>query len=376
MRKIVILCMLSFLSVSCFQTEEAKAVDKKIKSIGAVTLESESAITEAEIAVEALLESDKAQLRYKKKLVNAREKYNQLVIQDKIKTLEKRIDELVDITVTSKDLIDEVRFFYEEQEQAVRDGVTNYDKLIAAETLYEELIIANAIQKINEIGDDVNIFESTLPSAFVAFCDLNKEQMNKVSNADMLQEKITKYLSFKDNAKTKLEKEYDKFRDITFYKTSETFRFFKNSYFTTYLASTDEEDFLHLIFHYAGDDYIFMNEAIVLVDGESYTIPLQNVKREYLSYFDFRYEHADVTATDIEYDILKKIINGKDVEIRLHGEYYKDFYVDLITQNQCQKIVDAFAGLKYEIKMFDAIIYLKELEEDIKKIKPTKETEA
>lgn len=138
MKKIVVLCMLSFLLVSCFQSEEAKAVDNKIKAIGAVTLESESAIIEAEVAVDALLESDKEQLRYKKKLIDAREKYNQLVIQDKIKTLEKRIDELVDITITSKELINEVRNFYEEQEQVVRDGITNYDKLLAAETLYEE----------------------------------------------------------------------------------------------------------------------------------------------------------------------------------------------------------------------------------------------
>ena len=105
----IFLIFLSFCFVSCFQSDEAKAVDLQIKLIGPVTLESEEAISAAEKAVDGLLESDRKQLRNTKKLTEARDKYEQLVIQDKIRKLESKINEIGVVTLDSEEKIKEVR---------------------------------------------------------------------------------------------------------------------------------------------------------------------------------------------------------------------------------------------------------------------------
>lgn len=120
---LIYILILSFLLSSCFQSEEANVVDAQIKAIGAITLESNDSITAAEKAVESLLDTDKKQLRYKNKLIAARNKYNQLVIQEKINILEEKINEIGEVTISSKDKIVEARDFYDKQDDDVKNGI-------------------------------------------------------------------------------------------------------------------------------------------------------------------------------------------------------------------------------------------------------------
>ena len=120
---LIYILILSFLLSSCFQSEEANVVDAQIKAIGAITLESNDSITAAEKAVESLLDTDKKQLRYKNKLIAARNKYNQLVIQEKINIHEEKINEIGEVTISSKDKIVEARDFYDKQDDDVKNGI-------------------------------------------------------------------------------------------------------------------------------------------------------------------------------------------------------------------------------------------------------------
>lgn len=346
-----------FTFVSCFQSDEAKAVDLQIKLIGPVTLESEDAIVAAEKAVDGLLESDRKQLRNTKKLAEARDKYEQLVLQDKIKTLEARINEIGEVTLDSEDIIKDVRTFYDSQEQNVKDGITNYEVLTQAESTYSDLLVQDAITKIDAIGTDVKEYDKTLLSAITAYMILSHEEKLKVSNAALVEEKINYYRDYKNNAKKKLQIDYDKMREITFYEPSTMPQYATSGkFFCTYIGSTSAKDVFRLVFNYSGKDWIFIEDARLLIDGERFTIPLSNVQREYVSYYSGLYERADFAASDEEIEIVKKIVNSKETIVRLNGDkYYVEFTLTEKQKNGIAETLDAYEGLKDEIYLFELL---------------------
>lgn len=75
----VLLVFIFLLSLAGCKSEDAKKVDNLILSIGEVTLESESIISRAEQAVEALPDKDYEDLENIQILEDAREKYDALV---------------------------------------------------------------------------------------------------------------------------------------------------------------------------------------------------------------------------------------------------------------------------------------------------------
>ena len=75
MKKILLWVLAGAMMLSlaaCGKSEAAKAVDDQIAAIGEVTLESETAISEAEAAVDALADEDREQLDNVDKLEQAR----------------------------------------------------------------------------------------------------------------------------------------------------------------------------------------------------------------------------------------------------------------------------------------------------------------
>lgn len=350
----IFLALFCFSFVSCFQSEEAKAVDLQIKAIGPVTLESEEAILAAEKAVDGLLESDKKQLHNNKKLIEARKKYEQLVLQEKIRNVEAKINEIGVVSLDSEKLIKDARSFYDEQEQNVKDGVKNYETLTNAESTYSDLLVQDAITKIDSIGTDVKEYDTKLLSAITAYMVLSHEEKQKVPNAALVEEKITEYKQYKDNAKKKLKKTYDKMRDISFYEPYSKPQYATSGkYFSAYIGSTDASEAFRLVFNYAGDDWLFIDNARLLVDGERYTVPLSNIQREYVSYYSGLYEHADFVASDDEIEMVKKIINSKETIVRLNGEkYYSEFTLSDAAKKGIGEALEAYEGLKDEIYLF------------------------
>ena len=351
---LIFILMLSFSLSSCFQSEEAKSVDAQIKAIGAVTLESNDSITAAEKAVESLLDADKKQLRYKNKLIAARNKYNQLVKQEKINVLELKINEIGEVTLSSKDRIVEVRDFYDKEDSDVKNGIKNYEILANAEEKISVLLIEDAETKINEIGDDITKYNTTIFHALLAYVKLSTDETKQIKNLDLLTKKIDEYNAYKRSKKLILHKTYDKIRDITFYESV----FTPNSvttrkYFLPYIGSTEQGEVLRFVFNYCADDWLFMDEALILVDGERYTVNLRGIKREYISYYAGLYERADFVADDSEIEMLKKIINSKETIVRLNGDkYYSEFTVSVNDKVAMEQVLTAYDGLKTYILMF------------------------
>ena len=122
----------------------AKAAEDLIDAIGEVTLESGDAIEAAREAYDALTDTQKELVKNYEKLTAAEETYAALVDAAAAKAVDDLIDAIGEVTVDSGDAITAAREAYDALTDAQKELVENYEKLLAAEELYEELTASAA----------------------------------------------------------------------------------------------------------------------------------------------------------------------------------------------------------------------------------------
>ena len=122
----------------------AKAVDDLIDAIGEVTLESGDAIKAARAAYDALTDTQKELVKNYEKLNAAEEAYTALVDAAAAKAVDDLIDAIGEVTADSGDAIKAARAAYDALTDTQKELVKNYEKLLAAEELYEELTASAA----------------------------------------------------------------------------------------------------------------------------------------------------------------------------------------------------------------------------------------
>ena len=122
----------------------AKAVDDLIDAIGEVTLESGDAIKAARAAYDALTDTQKELVKNYEKLTAAEEAYTALVDAAAAKAVDDLIDAIGEVTADSGDAIKAARAAYDALTDTQKELVKNYEKLLAAEELYEELMASAA----------------------------------------------------------------------------------------------------------------------------------------------------------------------------------------------------------------------------------------
>lgn len=116
-----ILALVMILALTaCGKSEAAKAADAKIDAIGEVTLDSGTAIANAENAVKALSEEDLNALSGRSKLEKARDTYDALVLVDMIDHLSEETD------YTEAD-VKHIRDKYNSISKNAQQAVTNYN---------------------------------------------------------------------------------------------------------------------------------------------------------------------------------------------------------------------------------------------------------
>ena len=120
------------------------AVKELIDAIGEVTLESGDAIDAARAAYDELPEAKKALVDNYEKLTAAEEAYTALVDAAAAKAVDDLIDAIGEVTLDSGDAIDAARAAYDALTDTQKELVKNYEKLLAAEELYEELTASAA----------------------------------------------------------------------------------------------------------------------------------------------------------------------------------------------------------------------------------------
>ena len=120
------------------------AVKELIDAIGEVTLESGDAIDAARTAYDKLPEAKKVLVDNYEKLTAAEEAYTALVDAAAAKAVDDLIDAIGEVTLESGDAIKAARAAYDALTDTQKELVKSYEKLLAAEELYEELTASAA----------------------------------------------------------------------------------------------------------------------------------------------------------------------------------------------------------------------------------------
>ena len=173
-------------------TEKIIEVEDLIDAIGTVTLESEPAITAARAAYDALTAGQKDKVDNYAKLTAAEEALAALKADaEKVADAIAKIDAIGEVTTESEAAIAEARAAYDALTDEQKAQVTNYDALTAAEEALAALKadaekVADAIAKIDTIGEVTADSEPAITAARAAYDALTDEQKAQVTNYDKL----------------------------------------------------------------------------------------------------------------------------------------------------------------------------------------------
>lgn len=149
----------------------------------------------------------------------------------------------------------------------------------------------------------------------------------------------------KSAALNKLKKEYDDITGITWYRNPYFIHYTNTNKVSIYMGEMDSHVWLRLKMSYAGDDWIFFDEAYLSYDGKTYEIPFGKYEDKDSDHDSGDvWEWIDISVSESLKIYLKNFVNGNDLKMRLIGKYTK---TRNLTLNEKQGIKDILAG--YEL---------------------------
>lgn len=330
MKKTIALVLAIIMMVSlcaCGQSKAARTADDAIAAIGNVTLESESAIENAESLVEALSEEDYKQVEGLEVLAKARETYETL-------SIEELINSIGTVSLNSQSAIKKARKAYANANESVKERVSNYSLLETAENQLLEMKIEIAEKSISDIGTVTLDSLSAIEMAEEKYNALDSSGRKKVSNYDILVDAKKEYNRLlKQNNKQKYNSalsrmtiEKDEVTKATFY-VPKRMPYYINSRceMLPYIGINSNNHWMKLRFNYAGDDWVFFKQATIAVDDDRYYKSFE--------YFDITHDNGggmvgemiDIDPTSDDIKMLRKIVASKKTIVRFEGD---DFHYD------------------------------------------------
>lgn len=356
MKKILLWVLAGAMMLSlaaCGKSEAAKAVDDQIAAIGEVTLESETAISEAEAAVDALADEDREQLDNVDKLEQARADYEALVLAGKVSEVEDAIAAIGTVTLESADAITSARSLYDGSEADVQSAVSNLGDLEAAEATLSDLRVAETVSLIDAIGTVTLENAAAVDAAQASYDSLSEADAAKVTNADVLTAAADQLKALKQEqaqallANMRVEK--DEVRGLTFYYSkTQPYYADERCYVLPYIGQDSTHTWLCAQYHYMDyDNWVFWTNLTFAVDDQRYY--------KYFNYFDVVRDNdtevweyvntADVTEDDIE--MFWAIANSEKTIVRFEGdEYYSDFTVSQADKDAIREVLTAYEALQ------------------------------
>lgn len=162
-------------------------VIKQIDSIGKIALSSESKITAAREAYNALPEKSKQGVTNIGKLTAAEATIAGM--KGDIAKIENLIDAIGEVTAGKKNDIEAARAGYDSLPEELKSAVDNYDALVAAEAKYDEInnSIADTEKKIDAIGTVTLGKKDKIKAAREAYDSLDNDAKELVSNYEVLE---------------------------------------------------------------------------------------------------------------------------------------------------------------------------------------------
>lgn len=356
MKKILLWVLAGAMMLSlaaCGKSEAAKAVDDQIAAIGEVTLESETAISEAEAAVDALADEDREQLDNVDKLEQARADYEALVLAGKVSEVEDAIAAIGTVTLESADAITSARSLYDGSETDVQSAVSNLGDLEAAEAALSDLRVAETVSLIDAIGTVTLENAAAVDAAQASYDSLSEADAAKVTNADVLTAAADQLKALKQEQAqallTNMRVEKDEVRGLTFYYSkTQPYYADERCYVLPYIGQDSTHTWLCAQYHYMDyDNWVFWTNLTFAVDDQRYY--------KYFNYFDVVRDNdtevweyvntADVTEDDIE--MFWAIANSEKTIVRFEGdEYYSDFTVSQADKDAIREVLTAYETLQ------------------------------
>lgn len=182
-----------------------KTAEKAIEKIGEVSLESEDAIAEARKAYDKLSEYDRQSLSNAETLFRAEERLQILKVEN-------AIDSFTEITPAAKEKIEQAQALYEALDPALRDQVSNRSRLETADLV---LKVSDAINNLPEITLDEG---EKLTQAKELYESIDPEYRGQVANADKLEAACTEYYGLVYQKAEELYGEWEKEDALEYYR--------------------------------------------------------------------------------------------------------------------------------------------------------------
>ena len=359
----IIIAVMCLSLCSCGKSEAATNADNMILEIGEVTLESGDKIADAEEAVSNLKESEYKQLEQISILEEARTTYDRLVEEKRIadnnkaiSEIETAIDSIGVVTLEQESAITSARTLYDKGNDDVKAGIRNYEVLEQAEAELSNLKVQNVINLIDQIGQVTLDSGEKIDAAKVAYNALTSNEKVQVTNFENIEAASTRLAELKEKEKERalqqalssLQTETDKVEGITWYKPS-TYPYYTNSrsYVLPYIGHQGSSTWLRLKFHYTGDNWLFFEKITISIDGENYykTYSYYDVERDNGS--GDVWEWVDISPTNADIEMLKKIADSKETIVRFQGDnYHYDLTVKSSDKTAINQVLTAYEALK------------------------------
>ena len=151
------------------------------------------------------------------------------------------------------------------------------------------------------------------------------EEKSEISNLTPAQKDSATTISKENKEKAEkalknFKKDKDDFEGDTFYRDPRTPTYTNTNFIYPYIGNKGDQYWLRLKFQYTSEDWLFINNTILMVDDEKF-----NISGSWERDHDSRiWEWMDIAVKENEYQMLKKIANSKTTKVRYEGTQYHD----------------------------------------------------
>lgn len=173
------------------------------------------------------------------------------------------------------------------------------------------------------------------------------EELAKQKEKEEVARKKKEEKRFSDATKN-MRTKYDDINEITWYRDKTSPQYTNYNGFFGYFGKTKTGmPSLRLRIQYAADDWLFIDNYVIKVDGITYTIEEQNYGEiETDNGSGGIWEWLDRAVSENELQIMRAVANGKDVKIRFNGKQYKkDKTINSTQKAALRNVLDAFEAL-------------------------------
>lgn len=240
----------------------------------------------------------------------------------------------------------------DEKVSAVTDATKNVEE--------SEDKVSEVIALIDAIGEVSLDSKEKIDEAEKAYNALASDKKSEVSNYDVLEKAISTYDSLAkaekekvlEKYKSKFDVDYDKVEGVYWYMPKNMPDYIdERCYIIPYIGVQDGKAWIGIRYNYTGDDWIFWEKLTIVVDGEKtvkYVGGLNTVRDNdggvVWEWYDDMLDYNAPMDTE-EIVMLDKIITSDETIIRFEGdEYYYDLTVSFEDKTMIKDVIEMYSA--------------------------------